>query len=137
VALCEFPNPETAAWAGDLEVVLERHSFEPSHGDICRASNGQFFCPATCLLSAAAPFCLAADGASTCRAPSCEIPNPETAAWASGQAIQLEKHAEEPSHGDVCRTADGQFFCPTGCTLSTQLPFCVSAADGTSACRAR
>lgn len=136
IYLCEFPNSETAAWAAGLTVLLERHSFDPNHGDVCRAQeNSQFYCPVECLLHEQPPFCLASDGASTCRASLCEIPNPETAAWASGLVIELERHTEEPRQGDVCRTSSGQHFCPTGCVPTAEAPFCL-AANGQESCRA-
>ena len=42
--VCAFPNADTQAWvtAGPYAVELERHTTEPAHGDVCRASNRAF-----------------------------------------------------------------------------------------------
>lgn len=59
-------RPETK-WARGLTSRFEPHASEPFHGDICRTSDGSYFCPDTCEGRTTNPFCVAADNTSSCR----------------------------------------------------------------------
>ena len=54
--------------------------------------------------------------------------------WVEGLAVELEFHATQIDHGDVCRTEDGSYFCPTSCLPVTRPPYC-TAADESLPCR--
>lgn len=120
--------------ASGLVVVMERHNTDPTHGDVCRLSSGEFYCPLNCHLLETSPYC-GGSGYSPCRfAPSqCASPSGKDT-WAKGKQVALERHSAEANHGDVCRLSTGEVFCPRSCVAKEGPPFCV-AIDGT-VCRA-
>jgi len=112
---CALP----AASGGGLRVRLERHAREQrTHGDVCRTSDGGFFCPVGCRHSAKAPFCTVDDHrspAGPCRAIGAK-PDPATVArkvrcsWDAEVARFMEKfqkEGEEVSEGGTSLVVDG------------------------------
>ena len=57
---------------------------------------------------------------------------------AEGQELALERHDEEQSHGDVCRSAStGAFGCPKGCSASNGKPPWCQKRGTTKPCRVK
>jgi hypothetical protein len=141
---------------------LERHTYEPTHGDICRKSDasGHFQCATSCVQLASPPYC---GQGSSLTAP-CRLPdNPDASAAAAAAAAAatpalaapaaaysqpctdgytMERHDLQQNHGDVCRQTDGSdsYVCPAGCKGTGGPPFCVtdgvvSTAPHPSTCR--
>ena len=127
---------------------VEYHSYEPNHGDVCRAASGtgEFLCPERCVHTGGVPpYCgTNADTRTPCRAPKPTPPPPAPAdiLMACGPDWVLERHDHDGfAHGDVCRDTTGvtgAWECPSTCvnTVSYQKPYCsASGNDETVPCR--
>ena len=53
-----------------------------------------------------------------------------------GKPFHLERHTNNPSHGDVCRHGENRnYVCPNGCFKSTRFPFCHVPKQKKNPCR--
>ena len=53
-----------------------------------------------------------------------------------GKPFHLERHTNNPSHGDVCRHGQNRnYVCPNGCFKSTRFPFCRTSKQNKNPCR--
>lgn len=136
-------------WAKGLTVSLTRYDQESLLGDICRVTTGGNFCPTGCVETKEPSFCNNINTDTPCRTiqvetetsldisntqqPSDPCVHVKVPGWAVGQPVRLERHSEESSHGDVCRTSEN-FFCPKGCRQMESAPFCSEFGSRTS-CR--
>ena len=50
--------------------------------------------------------------------------------------VKEESHFGDSNHGDVCRKAHNNgFFCPHGCSASSNQPYCLEQGDELLPCR--
>jgi hypothetical protein len=116
----------------------------PGRGDLCRdPQNREYFCPVTCELSDALPFCVITRGGlkRPCRLqqgeaghPRCVFSDEELADDSIKRHSLLQYHPATSSHGDVCRdSTSDDFFCPSACTHVPRVPYC--ASEGGHPCR--
>lgn len=147
---CSAAAPATNEEPCDPDYELEYHSYEPNHGDVCRAASGtgEFQCPERCVNTGGAPpYCgTNANISNPCRAP--KPPPPplapgEILVACSGPDLVLERHDHDGfAHGDVCRDAAriaGAWSCPSMCvpTYGLEKPYCSASGGAESVpCRA-
>lgn len=147
-------SPDYAPGGMGMLPVVEYHSADGGHGDVCRNPvTKDYFCPLGCEHAPGAPYCRSsARPDKPCRQPQGEAmhsrctrssePSASLGTPARQRAL-LERYGSASSHGDVCRDAPQvpgdnagpskeSYFCPVGCRAVDRVPYCLATIGGTA-----